>query len=201
MIWNDGFVVTFAAHLWCWQHLRVFGPLPDVPSLPGCGVRHSFVLYCSPHWHIDWVQFKSPVLPLLFTPIVNLYNAVKDCFTHLGYIISSCSRQTGVCQPQSGKEHREEEDSALPWRQMQCNSTIGITLKDAHREGTACSPLISILRAPLCSGSPPCIFLELLISLSVLPSAVYCSFGKWKQFCSCDLVKFPQCDFSFRDDD
>lgn len=70
------------------EEMRVFllvyasEPLTDMLM---CGVRHSLVLYCGIPWHIDWVPFKSPVLSPLFTSIVNLYNVVKDCFTHWGY--------------------------------------------------------------------------------------------------------------------
>lgn len=42
--------------------------------------------------------------PPLFTPAVNLYNAVKDCFTHLDYTISPLQQQTGMCQALTGVE-------------------------------------------------------------------------------------------------
>lgn len=51
-------------------------------------VTSDTVFYCSLLWHIDWVPFKSPVLPQLFTPIVNLYNVLKDCFIHYDFTIS-----------------------------------------------------------------------------------------------------------------
>ena len=79
--------------------------LTHLPRPPVCGVRHSPVLCCSLLWHIDWVPFKSPVLPPLFTPIVNLYNVVKDCFTHLDYTISLLQQPD---RRVSGNERRGE---------------------------------------------------------------------------------------------
>lgn len=79
--------------------------LSDLPRLPPvCGVGHSPVLYFSLLWHIDWVPFKSPVLPPLFTPIVNLYNAVKDCFTHLDYTICLLLQQPDMRQAVRGED-------------------------------------------------------------------------------------------------
>lgn len=95
---------------------RYFRRMLIFSCLPVCGVRHSPVLCGRFLWHIDWAPFKSPVLPPLFTPIVNLYNAVKDCFTHLDYTIFLPQQPD---RHASGNERREwgrgEECGGVEW--------------------------------------------------------------------------------------
>lgn len=109
------------AEVFCWgETLRVsaryFRRMLIFSRLPVCGVRHGPVLCGRFLWHIDWAPFKSPVLPPLFTPIVNLYNAIKDCFTHLDYTIFLPQQPD---RHASGNERREwgrgEECSGVEW--------------------------------------------------------------------------------------
>lgn len=118
----ESFLLTLSLLMVFWNVL-----FTDLPSLPACSVKHCSVLCCSLHWHIDWVPFKSPVLPPLFTPIVNLYNAVKDCFTHLGYTICCCMSQTGVCQRRRGEKRRAQSLPRGRWSAIALKD-LGVTL-------------------------------------------------------------------------
>lgn len=94
-------------------------------AAPSTCVWHA-TLSCSLLWHIDSGPLESPVFPLLFTPVVNLYNVVKNLFyTLVLYNLpaagadrhASSNGRSGV--EWNGVEHWICHIS--PWRQMQCN--------------------------------------------------------------------------------
>lgn len=115
------------------KHTHTLPVSPLVLGPPVRGVRHFLSLSAAFSDILIGLVFKGPVLPLLFTPIVNLYNAVKLCFTHVGYTISLLQRVDQTRQDKATRGQSEAIGGHLlsPLMQSQCNSTrkgLGTTL-------------------------------------------------------------------------
>lgn len=79
---------------------------------PVRGVRHFLSLSAAFSDILIGLVFKGPVLPLLFTPIVNLYNAVKVFYTVGLYNLRAAAAR--IEKAGQGKVRLWEGTSSLP---------------------------------------------------------------------------------------